>query len=81
MPGETYERGGFLRGVSDLLYGVRDAASASVRGAIYLGREIERRGSTLPLLRRFSASAPARNEYEAIPLAGDRSISPLPLIA
>lgn len=80
MPGEPYEQGGFFRGMSDLLLDVRDLAASPIQGAIRLGKEIERRGSTLPLLRRFSGTAPARNEYEAIPLNLDRSISPAPSV-
>jgi len=78
MSGEPYEAGGMTRGMSELFYGAKEFAMEGVRSAIQFGRAVERRGSTLPLLRRFSV--PSRTlEYEAIPLDRPGSVTPSPI--
>jgi hypothetical protein len=85
MPGERYERGGVLRGLSDLFAETREIAADSMRAAIQFGKAVERRGSTLPLLRRMSrhgsgstSIGAGRAEYESIPLERPGSVSPSP---
>ncbi|KAL7423999.1 Cu(2+)-transporting P-type ATPase [Cryptotrichosporon argae] len=67
---EVYAPGGLWTGLAELYGDAADLVLESGRGAIRLGQAIERRGSTLPLLRRLSRTPAVRNEYEAIPLAG-----------
>jgi hypothetical protein len=73
MPGEKYERGGMFRGISIIFHETREMAAESARAAVRFGQAVERRGSTLPLLRRMSArfgsvGGGGGAEYEAIPL-------------
>ena len=73
MPGEPYEVGGMARGLSDMFWDTKELALAGFRGAARFGRAVERRGSTLPLLRRLSLR-PSPAEYEAIPLVRPESV-------
>jgi len=79
MPGEPYEAGGITRGLLDVFRDTKDLAVDGMIRVIQIGQAIERRGSTLPLLRRLSLR-PSTNEYEAIPLdRAARTPSPLPV--
>ncbi len=76
MPGEPYQPGGVVRGFSELVRGTRELALDVVRSAVQFGKAVEKRGSTVPLLRRFSLR-PSAVEYEAIPLGRPGSGSPV----
>ena len=74
MPGEAHEAGGMRRGLRELFAGTKEFALEGVRNVVQFGQAVERRGSTLPLLRRFSQRS-STVEYEAIPLARPASAS------
>jgi hypothetical protein len=79
MPGEAYQIGGLRQGIPSLLASSRELVSDSLNSVVRLGHAIERRGSTMPLLRRLSIRARAPtlpNEYEAIPLHRPDSARP-----
>lgn len=72
MPGEAFEIGGIRRGIPTLIAAGRSFIADTLDSVVRLGNAIERRGSTMPLLRRLSirVRAPSLpNEYEAIPLS------------
>ncbi|KAK4685073.1 P-type Cu+ transporter, partial [Tremellales sp. Uapishka_1] len=71
-PGEKYVRGGFARGMLDLASDSRDLTKEGIRSVVQFGQDVGRRGSSLPLLRRFSTQSPGA-AYEAIPLDGPDS--------
>ena len=75
MPGEAYEAGGTTRGIRELFAGTKELALEGVRNVVLFGEAVERRGSTLPLLRRFSQRS-SIVEYEAIPLGRPGAVSP-----
>jgi Cu+-exporting ATPase len=73
MPGEAYQVGGLRQGIPSLIATSRGFVADALDSVIKLGLAIERRGSTVPLLRRLSVRVRAPslpNEYEAIPLSG-----------
>jgi hypothetical protein len=79
MPGEAYQIGGLRQGIPSLLDSSREFVSESLNSVVRLGHAIERRGSTMPLLRRLSVRVRAPilpNEYEAIPLHRPDSARP-----
>ena len=81
MPGDTFEHGGLRRGIPLLFDASKSFLADSVHSLTRLGNAIERRGSTLPLLRRLSVRVRAPslpNEYEAIPLHRPGTGSPHP---
>ncbi|WVR09060.1 hypothetical protein IAU60_006121 [Kwoniella sp. DSM 27419] len=68
LPSDLYSPGGTARGLSRLVAEAKDSAMGGIRGLVAFGQAVERRGSTLPLLRRLSLRRSSRAEYEAIPL-------------
>jgi hypothetical protein len=79
MPGEPYQVGGLRQGIPTLVASSKSFIAESLDSVIKLGHAIERRGSTMPLLRRLSirVRAPSLpNEYEAIPLHRPNSAAP-----
>lgn len=78
MPGQTYISGGIITGVSGLIDETKSSAMGSIKAIVQFGQEAKRRGSTLPLLRRFSVR-PDRGVYETIPMGmeGSRSVTPM----
>ncbi|WVQ93212.1 hypothetical protein IAU59_000276 [Kwoniella sp. CBS 9459] len=75
LPSDPYSPGGTAKGLTKLINNARESALEGVRGLVAIGQAVERRGSTLPLLRRLSLRRPSREAYEAIPL--DRSQTPM----
>lgn len=79
MPGESYTQGGLIRGLSDWFNDTNESVRDGMKSAMRFGSEVSRRGSTLPLLRRFSVRSGdgGQGEYEAIPLGRGGAISPV----
>ena len=79
MPGEAHQVGGLRQGIPSLIASSKAFMADSLDSVIRIGHAIERRGSTMPLLRRLSVRVRAPslpNEYEAIPLHQPDSSAP-----
>ncbi|KAK8844036.1 hypothetical protein IAR55_006830 [Kwoniella newhampshirensis] len=78
-PGGIYEISGVRRGLSSLISETKETFSEGMKSLVQFGKAVERRGSTLPLLRRLSLRSVSDRvpiaEYEAIPL--DSTVEPI----